>query len=228
MAPVVILPLFNRYTPLPEGELKTAMQKYAAQQGFSLAGIFVMDGSKRSNKANAFFTGFGRFRRLVLFDTLIEKLSAEEIIAVVAHEVGHFRLHHILFGLASSLLTSAVGLWVAQMLIVRPELSAALGLDAISLYSGLAALSLLSGPLLRPFSALSHAVSRKFEYDADRFAATTLGRSDTLADGVRKMGSDHLAQLDPHPLRVWLDYTHPPLPARLQRLRSSSMLRATS
>jgi STE24 endopeptidase len=228
IAPVVILPLFNKYQPLPAGELRSAIETYARQEGFALSGMYLMDGSKRSSKANAFFTGFGKFRRLVLFDTLVEKLTPEQVVAVVAHEVGHFRLKHIQFGLSSSLVTSALGLWIAQQALGRPELSGMLGLENPSLYAGLATLSLLSGPILRPFSAVSHFISRKFEYDADRFASRTLGRSDTLAEGLKKMGIDHLAQLDPHPLRVWLDYTHPPLPARLQRLVSSSMIRATS
>ncbi len=228
LAPSILLPLFNRFVPLPEGALKSAILAYCSQQNFPLQKLFLMDGSKRSTKANAFFTGFGRLRRLVLFDTLIEKLTVEETVAVVAHEIGHFRLRHILWHLGSALFLSAVGLALAQKLIEWPKLYEAFGLSQPSLYAGLIGLSLLSGPLLRPFSVITKGISRKFEYDADRFSVQTYGDGPALGRGLEKLATDQLSQEDPHPLRVWLDYSHPPLKQRLQRLASSSMNRATS
>jgi STE24 endopeptidase len=221
LAPVVILPLFNKFQPVPEGELRTAIEDYARRSHFQLQGVFTMDASKRSTKANAFFTGFGRFRRLVLFDTLIEKHTTEELVAVFAHEVGHFKRGHIGKGILLSILISAVVFRFVGFIVTSPELAAAFGLEQVSVYAGLVFAGFLYSPVLRLLSFGSNALSRKFEFEADAYARETYGKPEALASALKKLSRDTFSNLTPHPFKVALDYSHPPVLKRVQALRGS-------
>ena len=217
-APAVLLPLFNKFEPLPNGELDQAIRAYASNLGFKLSGVFVMDGSKRSSHSNAFFTGFGRFRRLVLFDTLIEKQSLKELVAVFAHEVGHFRLKHIPRSLGLSLFVSFLGFYALGWLLRTPSVPLAIGLTPSS-YAALVIAAILFTPAGRLISIFSQWLSRKHEFEADAFSAGTYGEPEALVSALKKLSAENLAHLTPHPLKVILDYTHPPILKRIEALR---------
>jgi STE24 endopeptidase len=219
VAPAFLFPLFNRFSPLPQGELRNAIEEYARGQGFTLKEMFTMDGSKRSSKANAFFTGFGRLRRLVLFDTLIEKHPTREITAVVAHEVGHFKLGHIPKGIALTLASSGVLFFAFGKMLGWSGLYEAFRLTHPSTYAGLVLASLLYSPLSWIVSFPARALSRRNEYVADSFAAKTYGNAELLASALTRLSVDNSSHLTPHPFKVALDYTHPPVVERIRALR---------
>jgi STE24 endopeptidase len=220
IAPILLLPLFYKLTPLVDGDLSQAIRAYADKNGFQFKGIYTMDGSKRSSKANAFFTGFGPSKRIVLFDTLIQKHTQDELVAILAHEMGHFKLHHILKQLAASFFTSAILFYLIGFFISNPDLSLAFGLEEPSIYGGLAAFSILFGPVSMTMGFISSYFSRRFEYQADRFSATTLGTSLPMISGLKKLSIDSLSNLNPHPIVVALEYSHPTLVQRLRALNS--------
>lgn len=219
LAPILILPLFNKFIPLPEGNLRRAIEEYARAQGLAVSGIFTMDGSKRSSKANAFFTGFGRFRRIVLFDTLVKNHATDELVAVLAHETGHYRLRHIPLMLGLSIAQAGLLCFLLSLFIDSPVLARAFGLDAPSVYAGLVGFGLLYTPLGLALGLAMNAIARRHEYAADLFAARTTGSPSPLISALKKLGRDTLSNLTPHPLKVALAYSHPPLPARLAALR---------
>jgi STE24 endopeptidase len=223
LAPTLILPLFNKFTPMPENELKRKIRELGERCGFPLEGVYVMDGSKRSTKANAFFTGFGKRKKIALFDTLMEKHSDDELLAVLAHEIGHFRRGHIRQRLAAGILQSAalfflLGLATDPNGAFARQLFAAFGVPRISPHVGLVLFSLLFEPAGRILGVLFHAWSRRHEFEADAYAVAAMGESSSLAEALRKLSSDQLAHPSPHPLRVWLDYSHPPLLQRLEAM----------
>ncbi|WP_272700812.1 M48 family metallopeptidase [Desulfovibrio sp. Fe33] len=218
VAPTWILPLFNKFTPLEDGELRDKLEAFADKAGFELSGIFVMDGSKRSTKGNAFFTGFGKRRRIALFDTLIKEMSADEIVAVLAHEVGHAKLGHIKKGLALGILKTGVIFYLMSLFLESEGLFAAFGMEHQSLYAGLVFFVLLYTPLSLALSIAANRLSRKHEFEADAFSARTTGRPDTLISALKKMSASHLSNPTPHPLTVWLEYSHPPVLARIKAL----------
>lgn len=226
LAPAFIMPLFNRFEPMPESELKTAIENLATSCKFPLAGVCLMDGSKRSTKANAFFTGFGKHKKIALFDTLVEKHTVEELVAVLAHEIGHFKLRHITQRLAVSLLQSAV-LFFLLGIATNPHgqfarlLFDAFGVKEISPHVGLVLFGILLSPVSRLFGVFSHAWSRRHEFQADAFARKSVGSPASLCSALQKLSADQLAHPAPHFLRVWLDYSHPPLLDRLRALNGS-------
>ncbi len=213
----LFLPLFNKLTPLPDGELKEDINKYCQSQGYSLKNLFVMDGSKRSTKANAFFSGMGKSKTIVLFDTLIEKLTKEEIVAVLAHEIGHYKRKHTLaMFIASNLQTLAIfGLlgWALQY----PEFSRALGAEEGKFHLSALAFFILLTPLQVLLGLLNNSISRRNEFDADTFAANTYKQA-PMRSALSKISTDSLANLNPHPLYVAFNYTHPPLVQRLKNV----------
>ena len=219
LAPAVIMPLFNKFDPLPEGDLKEEIQNFAHKQNFALQGIFRMDSSKRSTKSNAFFTGFGRFRRLVLFDTLIEKQSRDELVAVLAHEIGHFKRKHIQKSILLSIVTSGVMFYVLGRFLGNPELFAAFGMENVSVYASLVFVAFLFSPVMRFLSVFTHLLSRKHEFEADEYAVRTYGKPEELISALKKLSIDNMSNLKPHPLKVLLDYTHPPILQRIAALR---------
>ena len=222
LAPTLIMPLFNKFTPMPEGGLKQAIEALGARCGFPLAGVFVMDGSKRSTKANAFFTGFGQQKKIALFDTLVEKSSTPELLGVLAHEIGHFRRGHIKQRLAAGILQTAV-IFFLLGLATDPGggfarlLFDAFGVAQISPHVGLVLFSILLEPVSKLLGVALNAWSRRHEFEADAYAAAATGDGAPLAAALKKMTADHLSHPSPAALRVWLDYSHPPL---LQRLRA--------
>jgi STE24 endopeptidase len=218
IAPVWIMPLFNKFDPLPEGDLKKEIEDFAIQQNFKLSGIFMMDSSKRTTKSNAYFTGFGKFRRLVLFDTLIEKHSREELVAVLAHEIGHFKRKHIQKSIALSIAITGVVFYTIGVFLKNEGLFAAFGVSHLSTYASLVFVGFIYSPLLRLLSILSHVLSRKFEFEADAYAVETFGRPKVLSSALKKLSMDNLSNLTPHPLKVLLDYTHPPILQRISKL----------
>lgn len=220
LAPIVILPLFNKFDPLPEGELKVAIENYLQKQNFNSRGLFTMDGSKRSTKANAFFIGFGKFRRIVLFDTLIEKQTPKEIVAVLAHEVGHYQRGHIIKSLVLSILSTGILFYTLGFFLKSHIIYDAFQIATPSTYLGLVIISILYSPLSKLISILSNALSRKFEFEADEFAVRTYGASEDLVSALKKLSRDSLSNLTPHPIKVFFDYTHPPVLERVRVLRS--------
>lgn len=223
IAPVVIMPLFNKFTPLEDGQLKEAVQNYAASQNFKMEGVFKMDGSRRSSKSNAFFTGFGRHRRIALFDTLIEKHSVNELVSVLAHEIGHYKKGHILKRLLISVFTTGLMFFILSFFINNPGLFSAFKVEELSIYASLFFFGFLYTPISMVLSILSSILSRKHEYEADRFAVTTFkqGKEDFI-NALKKLSVDNLSNLTPHPLKVFLSYSHPPVLKRIRAIKSLS------
>ncbi len=219
LAPVLIMPLFNTFTPLPEGPLKKSVTGYARKMNFKIQGIFTMDGSRRSTKLNAFFTGFGRFRKIVFYDTLLERLSDQEITAVLAHEMGHYKLHHIFKMLVVSLLHTGTLFFLLSVIMKNKGLFAAFRMDNISTYASLVFFSFLFSPLNLLVSVICNIFSRHHEYDADRFAAETTGSGEHLIGSLKKLSRSNLSNLTPHPFYVFLHYSHPPVLERIRALK---------
>lgn len=217
----LIVPLFNKQTPLDAGSLRTKIETYARSVGFTIDKIFVIDGSKRSTKANAYFSGFGSEKRITLYDTLIKDLEEEEIVAVLAHEVGHYKKHHILFNLAASILTTGIMLWLLSLFVGSPVLSEALNVSQPSFHIGLIAFGILYTPISEITGLLMNYLSRVFEYQADNYAKTTY-RWQPLISALKKLSKNSLSNLTPHPAYVFMNYSHPTLLQRFQNLKKDS------
>ena len=215
----LIVPLFNKQTPLEDGELKFAIEKYAKKVGFTLNNIFVIDGSKRSTKANAYFSGFGSQKRITLFDTLINDLETEEIVAVLAHEVGHYKKKHIIFNLISSVLLTGLTLYILSLFVNSPMLSEALSVTTPSFHIGLIAFGILYSPISEITGLFMNFMSRKFEYQADDFAKNTF-KGAPLITSLKKLSKNSLSNLTPHPAYVFMHYSHPTLLERVKNLES--------
>jgi len=215
----LIVPLFNKQTPLEEGELRNKIAAYAEKVGFTLDKIFVIDGSKRSTKANAYFSGFGSEKRVTLYDTLINDLDDEEIVAVLAHEVGHYKKKHIIFNLATSILLTGLTLYILSVFISNPLLSNALGVEIPSFHVGLIAFGLLYSPISEITGLIMNWFSRKFEYQADNYAKNTYA-ADPLIISLKKLSKNSLSNLTPHKAYVFMHYSHPTLLQRMKNLKS--------
>ena len=223
LAPSLILPLFNKFTPMPDGELKTDIEALGDKCGFPLQGVFTMDGSKRSTKGNAYFTGFGKFKKIALFDTLIDKSTPPELLGILAHEIGHFKLGHIkqrLFVgiLQMGLIFFLIGLAVDPNGAFARALHNAFFVGKISPHTGLVFFTILLEPASKLLSIMANAWSRKHEFEADAYASKATGNPEALANALRKLTTDHLSHPAPHKLRIILDYSHPPLLQRLKAL----------
>ena len=216
----LIVPLFNKQKPLEEGELRNKISKYVNSVGFKLNKIFVIDGSKRSTKANAYFSGFGSEKRVTLYDTLINDLDENEIVAVLAHEVGHYKKKHIIFNLIISILLTGFTLFILSLLISNPLLSNALGVDIPSFHIGLIAFGLLYSPISGITGLIMNYISRVFEYQADDYAKTTF-KGEPLITSLKKLSKNNLSNLTPHPLYVFAHYSHPTLLQRIKNLRNN-------
>ena len=216
----LIVPLFNKQTPLPEGELRDAIKATLESFGSRFKDIYLIDGSKHSTKANAYFTGFGPKKRIVLYDTLMDKMTTEEIVAVLAHEFGHYKHRDTFRNMLISIATIAVNLFIFSLLVGNPDLPAALGGTAPSFILALVAFSLLLSPIDLLLTPMSSAISRRAEYRADAFAASH-GHSEALISGLKKLASHGLSNLTPHPLVVWFSYSHPTLAQRIRAIRSN-------
>ncbi|HBO30512.1 MAG TPA: peptidase M48 [Leeuwenhoekiella sp.] len=214
----LIVPLFNKQTPLEEGSLRNKIEQYAATVGFKLNNIFVIDGSKRSTKANAYFSGFGSEKRITLYDTLINDLEEDEIVAVLAHEVGHYKKNHIIVNLFASVILTGFTLWLLGIFISNSIFSEALGVAEPSFHIGLIAFGILYSPISGITDFLMSILSRKFEYQADNFAKNTYA-GDPLISSLKKLSRNSLSNLTPHPLYVKLHYSHPTLLQRYRNLK---------
>jgi STE24 endopeptidase len=214
----LIVPLFNKQTPLEDGELKSAIEDFCQKAGFKLDKVYVIDGSKRSTKANAYFTGLGSKKRIVLYDTLIKELTTEEIVAVLAHEIGHYKKKHIYSGLLLGLLQTGLMLFILSLFISKPELSTALGAPH-SFHIALIVFGILYSPLSFIISIFMNILSRKNEYEADRFAKEHF-KAEALASALKQLSNKNLSNLTPHPLYVFFHYSHPTLYQRLMALKN--------
>jgi STE24 endopeptidase len=214
----LIVPIFNKQTPLEAGPLKEAIENYAVKVGFKIDNIFVMDGSKRSTKANAYFSGFGKQKRIILYDTLIKDLETDEIVAVLAHEVGHYKRKHVVFNLAESIIMTGITLFIFSLLVDNNNLSLALGVKDSSFHIGLIAFAILYSPISEITGFFMNLLSRKFEYQADDFAHKTFA-SDPLISALKKLSKNNLSNLTPHPFYVKLHYSHPTLYQRILHLK---------
>ncbi len=215
----LIVPLFNKQSPLEDGELKTTIEAYAQKVGFTLNKIFVIDGSKRSTKANAYFSGFGNEKRITLYDTLINDLETEEIVAVLAHEVGHYKRKHIIFNLVASILLAGLTLFILSLFINLPELSQAIGVETPSFHIGLITFGILYSPISEITGLIMNYVSRTFEYQADNYAKMTYA-ADPLISSLKKLSKNTLSNLTPHPAYVFMHYSHPTLLQRVKNLKA--------
>lgn len=218
IAPTWIMPLFNRFTPLAEGELRDAILAYARSIDFPLQNVFVMDGSKRSGKSNAFFTGFGKNRRIALFDTLIEGSAVKELVAVLAHEMGHYKKKHIWMGLLLGILQTGLMFYLLSLFISYQGLFDAFYMDKKSIYAGLVFFSMLYSPMDFFLGLLLQLLSRHNEFAADRFAVETTGDPASMAGALKKLSVKNLSNLTPHPFYVALNYSHPPVLARIRAI----------
>lgn len=214
----LIVPLFNRQTPLGEGELKDKIEEVSHHTGFRLDKVFVIDGSKRSAKANAYFSGLGAKKRIVLFDTLLNDLSVDEIVAVLTHEIGHYRKKHIYKGILISLVTTAFTLWLFSQFAGSYELSAALGVAEPAFHIALVGFGILYSPISMLLGLAGNYLSRKHEFQADAFAAKHF-EAVHLSNALKKLSVKNLSNLQPHPLYVFFNYSHPPLLERLKALK---------
>jgi STE24 endopeptidase len=215
----LIVPLFNKQTPLEEGKLRNKISAYAKSVGFKLDKIFVIDGSKRSTKANAYFSGFGSEKRVTLYDTLIKDLNDEEIVAVLAHEVGHYKRKHIIFNLVASIALTGLTLYLLSLLVSNPLLSNALGVEIPSFHIGLIAFGLLYSPISEITGLIMNYMSRKFEYQADNYAKSTYVGAH-LITSLKKLSKNSLSNLTPHKAYVFIHYSHPTLLQRIKNLSS--------
>lgn len=218
--PVLIAPLFNKFSPIDNPELESGIRALAEKAGMNVSGVFSMDAGTRSKHSNAYFTGFGRTKRIVLFDTLLNGHATDEILAVLAHELGHFKLGHIKKQLALGAAVSLAGFYLAWAVLSGTALYASFGLDQTSTYAGLLVLSLLLKPALFFLAPLPAMLSRRFERQADRFAFDLTGSSAPLAEGLKRLAKDNLANLHPYPAYAWFHYSHPPIVERVRYLEA--------
>ncbi len=220
VAPVLIMPLFNKYVPVEDGDLKTELENYAKRENFKMKGLFKMDGSKRSTKTNAFFTGFGRFRRIVLFDTLIAKHTVSELVSVLAHEMGHYKKGHIKKFMIMSFINTFIMFFILSFFIANPDLFEAFSVENISVYASFVFFGFLYTPISMFLSVIQNIMSRKYEYEADRYAVETYKKPEAMIEALKKLSVDNLSNLTPHKFKVFTEYSHPPVLERIKAIKS--------
>jgi STE24 endopeptidase len=226
LAPTWIMPLFNTFTPLEPGTLKDAILAYAGTVNFAVEDVFVIDGSRRSSKSNAFFTGFGKHKRIALFDTLIAGHTVSELVAVLAHEIGHYKMKHILRSMVLSILHLGVMFFLLSVFLHHEGLFQAFFVQQPSVYAGLVFFGMLYTPIELVLSIGMQIVSRHHEYEADRFAVDTFEEPAALAQALKKLSVHNLANLTPHPFYAFLHYSHPPMLQRLRAIQDAAIQRA--
>ena len=214
----VIAPMFNKFTPLEDGELKNKLNAFAEKVNFPLSRIDVMDGSRRSSKANAYFSGLGKNKRIALFDTLIENHTVDELVAIIAHEVGHYKKKHNIKGIIMGVVQTGIMFYLLSLFINNEGLFSAFKMENVSIYASLLFFSILYSPIELIISLLGNAISRKHEFEADAYAKAATGTGKDLIDGLKKLTVTNLGNLTPHKLTVWLNYSHPPVLSRIQAL----------
>ena len=217
----VIAPMFNKFTPLEDGELKNKINEFAHKTKFPISRIDVMDGSRRSSKANAYFSGLGKNKRIALFDTLIEKHSVNELVSIIAHEVGHYKKKHNIKGIIIGVVQAGIMFYLLSLFINNETLFSAFKMENVSIYASLLFFSILYSPIELIMTLLGNAISRKHEFEADAFAKTSIGTGKDLIEGLKKLTVTNLGNLTPHRLTVWLSYSHPPVLSRNEALEDS-------
>jgi len=222
IAPQIILPLFNKFKPLPDGELKSAIEEMSVKCDFPLTEVFEVDGSKRSSKSNAYFTGLGKNKKIALFDTLIENHGVGELVAVLAHEIGHFKKKHIIQSMVLGILQMGLLFFLLGKFMKNQSLFDAFRVADVSVYGSLVFFMFLYEPISKLTSIAMNMLSRKNEFEADAYAAEVTGRPDHLITGLKKLSKDNLSNLTPHPFYVFLNYSHPPMLKRIAALQSLS------
>ena len=215
----VIAPMFNKFTPLEEGELKTAIEDFANKVSFPIGRIDVMDGSRRSAHSNAYFSGFGKSRRIALFDTLLDKHSTDEIVSVVAHEIGHYKKKHIITGTILGIIETGIMLFIFNLFMTDIALFSVFAVDSISIYCGLVFFGMLYSPVSLVTAIFTTAMSRKNEFEADAYALETTQKPEPLISMLKGLAVSNLSHLTPHPLMVFLSYSHPPVTARISAVQ---------
>ncbi|MEA3307735.1 MAG: M48 family metallopeptidase, partial [Elusimicrobiota bacterium] len=215
----LIMPLFNKFTPLAPGELKDEIENYAKAHNFKMKGIFVMDGSKRSSKTNAFFTGFGRFRRIVLYDTLIAKHTTQELVSVLAHEMGHYKKKHMITFMGISFASLGLMLFILSLFINNPHLFEAFKMEHISVYAGIIFFGFIYSPINFILGIFLNYISRENEKEADKYAIETYRKPSAMINALKKLTVENLSNLKPHPLKVFLHYSHPPVLERVKFIK---------
>lgn len=223
IAPTYIMPIFNKFKPLEEGELRNAILEYAEKVKFPLTNVFVIDGSRRSTKTNAFFTGFGKNKRIALYDTLMEKHSIPEIVSIIAHEVGHFKKRHILVGTLIGFFHSGILFFLLSLFLGQKELYDAFFMQNQPIYAGLIFFGMLYSPVESLLSLALNLLSRKNEYEADEFAVKTTQDKDSMIKTLKNLSETNLSNLTPHPFYVFLNYSHPTVLQRIERIRGISL-----
>ena len=214
----LIVPLFNKQTPLEDGELKQAIEDFGKKAGFEIDNIYVIDGSKRSSKANAYFAGFGKKKRIVLYDTLINQMNTSEIVAVLAHEIGHYKHKHTIANLIMGIAQTGIMLYILSLFLSNANLSIALGGTENKFHLGIIAFSILFSPISEFIGIFMNILSRKFEYQADNFAKS-FGLENELISGLKNLSKNSYSNLTPHPLYVFTNYSHPPIKERIENLK---------
>ena len=222
IAPTWIMPLFNKFSPLEEGDLKSSILSYAGSINFPIENVYVMDGSRRSSKSNAFFTGFGKHRRIVLFDTLIKQHTSGELLAVLAHEMGHYKKKHILQSIILGIIQMGIMLYLLSLFISYQGLFDAFYMPQKSVYAGLIFFGMLYSPVGFFIDIFMQMLSRKNETAADRFSVETTHDPQSMAEALKKLSINNLSNLLPHPLYVFLNYSHPPVLQRIQAIQGTS------
>ncbi len=218
VAPTILMPLFNRFEPLADGKLKESITRYADEQGFAVGGILTMDGYRRSTKTNAFFVGFGRTRRIVLYDTLVDKHDPEELVIILAHEMGHFKKKHVHKLIGFAILSMGLMFYILSLFINNADLFSAFRMTHTSVYASLVFFGFIYGPIAAVLAIATNVVARGFEFEADAFASATYGNPELLIRALKKLSVDNLTNLTPHPLKVFFEYSHPPVLERIRRL----------
>jgi len=216
-----IAPMFNTFTPLEDGELKNKINTFAEKVNFPISRIDVMDGSRRSSKSNAYFSGLGKNKRIALFDTLIENHSEDELLSIIAHEVGHYKKKHNIKGIIMGVIQTGIMFFLLSMFLNNESLFAAFKMENLSVYASLLFFSILYSPIELIMSFVGNTISRKHEFEADDFAKTSIGTSEYLIEGLKKLTVTNLGNLTPHKLTVWLSYSHPPVLSRIKTLDNS-------
>lgn len=218
IAPTWIMPIFNKFEPLEDGELRQKIREYADSVNFALEGIYVMDGSKRSSKSNAFFTGFGKNKRIALYDTLIDNHTDDELVAVLAHEIGHYKKKHIIKNISISVVQTGIMFFLLSVFLNSQGLYDAFYMEQTSVYAGLIFFGMLYAPIDMIVSIFMQILSRKYEFEADEFASTTY-QKEPMIEALKKLSKDNLSNLTPHPFYVFLNYSHPPVLQRIRTIR---------
>jgi len=218
---LIIAPMFNRFSPLEDGDLKRRITDYAKKADFPISRIDVMDGSRRSTKSNAYFSGMGKNKRIALFDTLIQKHSVDELMSIIAHEVGHYKRRHNIKGIVLGVIQAGFMFFMLSLFLNNPQLFTAFKMENLSVYASLLFFSLLYSPIELIMSFISNNISRKHEFEADAFACRSIGTGKHLIEGLKKLTVTNLGNLTPHPLTVWMSYSHPPVLDRINALVDS-------